>query len=669
MNIPELLAPAGSLEVLKAAVNAGADAVYFGGKAFNARASAANFTLEEMAEAARFCAARGVRTYLTLNTLVKQSEWDDFKRYVHDALATGITALIVTDIGVAAYVREHFPTAKLHASTQMNIHEADGARFAEAFGFERVVLARELSITEIARIHRETSAELEVFAHGALCYCYSGRCLMSSYIGGRSGNRGRCAQSCRLKYRPDGRRAEYAMNLKDLCALPHLAELARAGVASLKIEGRLKGVPYVVGVTKLYRKALDYVASTGNNYEPTAEEMTELSLLFNRGGFTDGYLTGQKREMICAESPKHGGVPFGAYPAADGDTIELVTSAEPFPSYIYKSGMKLPDGDLRLLISRNLNARLSSIEEKKVPIEAKAVFCVGRPPKMIIRGKVTEIDEVVQLAQNVQTDEATIRRQLEKTGGTAYTITKLEIEKDDRVFVPIRVLNALRREALAQLVTLNVPQERPLDDTAELAPATATQVVAICRTPSQLAAAGENAIMAGNLIGPRDGQIAYHYGQLGADAIVGEGIGVMNRKAAAVLLQKAGRVIVSPELDVDSQLDIAGQQTGIYAYGRLPAMITAQKVAADMLVDRCDDVWPVHRVTDYTVIDTCEPICLYAQLKAPVAFGTLYLNFTDETPEQVAEIVQAFCDLVAGKPKTNEYLLSLKKGWARKGVE
>ncbi|MBQ7916797.1 MAG: U32 family peptidase, partial [Firmicutes bacterium] len=311
-KIPELLAPAGNLEILKLAVDAGADAVYFGGKVFNARQSAANFDAAEIREAVEYCYPRGAKTYLTLNTLVKESEWDELCRFVDEVLPLGITGLIMQDMGAAQYVKQRFPEVELHGSTQMSIHNAEGAAWLKELGFSRVVLSRELPLSEVANIVKNVGVETEIFIHGALCYSYSGQCLLSSLIGGRSGNRGRCAQPCRLQYSlSDDPAKRHYLNLKDICTLSEVKALAESGAASLKIEGRLKGAPYVAGVTKAYRRALDYYQATGSNYEPSKEEMEELMLLFNRGGFSKGYTLGKTQDMICQESPKHSGIHAG----------------------------------------------------------------------------------------------------------------------------------------------------------------------------------------------------------------------------------------------------------------------------------------------------------------------------------------------------------------------
>ena len=266
-HIPEILSPAGDLTCLKAALAEGADAVYFGGEAFNARRSAHNFTLPDIREAIRLCGLYGAKTNFTLNTLIKETEWPALSSYLDEVAGLGLDAFIIQDFGVAACLTEklkdRYPSVALHASTQMAVEDLKGVEYLTDLGFSRVVLARELSLEEIKAIRAQTKTEIEVFVHGALCYSDSGRCLMSSFHGGRSGNRGGCAQPCRLAYEIDGKMGCY-LNLKDRWGLESLEELAKAGVDSLKIEGRMKGVPYVAGVTRFYRGLLDRYKETGS---------------------------------------------------------------------------------------------------------------------------------------------------------------------------------------------------------------------------------------------------------------------------------------------------------------------------------------------------------------------------------------------------------------------
>ena len=304
----EVLAPAGSFESMKAAIAAGADAVYIGGSQFGARAYADNLDEDHMLEAINYAHLHGASLYMTVNTLVKEKELDSLFDYLNPYYMAGLDAVIVQDMGVFTYIREHFPDLDIHASTQMTITGAEGASLLKKMGASRVVTARELSLEEIARIHREVGVEIESFVHGALCYCYSGQCLLSSLIGGRSGNRGRCAQPCRLPYdvRKDGhscqpRDERYVMSLKDLCVLDILPDILEAGVYSLKIEGRMKSPRYTAGVVSIYRKYVDrYLKSGRKGYHVDPRDKKILLDLFDRGGFTDGYYVQHNgRDMVA----------------------------------------------------------------------------------------------------------------------------------------------------------------------------------------------------------------------------------------------------------------------------------------------------------------------------------------------------------------------------------
>ena len=292
----ELLAPAGSYDSLKAAVGAGADAVYLGGSRFGARAYADNFSEEELCRGIDYAHLHGCDLYLTVNTLLKDQELEDLGSYLKPFYESGLDGVIVQDLGVVSYVREYFPELPIHASTQMTILGAGGAAFLKEHGASRIVTARELSLEEIRRIHEAVEIEIESFIHGALCYCYSGQCLFSSMLGGRSGNRGRCAQPCRLPYqvKAEGRvlnRKEetYLLSPKDMCTIELLPQILEAGVCSLKIEGRMKRPEYTAGVVRIYRKYLDRYLEYGNeSYQVEKEDLEELKRLYNRGGFSKG---------------------------------------------------------------------------------------------------------------------------------------------------------------------------------------------------------------------------------------------------------------------------------------------------------------------------------------------------------------------------------------------
>ena len=293
----ELLAPAGSFGTLKAAVQSGADAVYIGGSEFSARRSAVNFSVDEIFEAAKYCRLRDVKLYVAANILVKESETDRFLEYIGKLNDIGVDAIIIQDIGMAKTVHEMYPDLPIHASTQMTVTNLEGAKRLREMGFSRVVLARELSKEAIEKITRESGVETEVFVHGALCMSYSGQCLMSSIIGGRSGNRGMCAQPCRLPYKIDDKQG-HLLSPKDLCMVKRLGELKNIGVASLKIEGRLKRSEYTSSVCGVYRKYIDSEKNVSDS------DMQELYNAFSRSGFTTKYFDGKSgKDMMCYENP------------------------------------------------------------------------------------------------------------------------------------------------------------------------------------------------------------------------------------------------------------------------------------------------------------------------------------------------------------------------------
>ncbi len=315
----ELLAPVGNFTCLKAAVQNGADSVYFGASQFNARASASNFSLTELKEAITYAKLRGVKTHLTLNILMKEEEFEEAILLATKAYEFGIDAIIVQDLGLAKFLISHFPDLPIHASTQMTIHNLEGALAAEKLGFKRVVLARELSLDEITYICHNTHLEIEIFIHGALCICYSGQCLFSSLVGGRSGNRGKCAQPCRLPYEliKENNHSKinldkgYLLNTKDLCGLEYIPSLIDAGVTCFKIEGRMKSPEYVATVTRIYRKYIDLYLSN-QPYIINETDKRELALVFNRGGFSTGHFSSSpNKELIYREKQNHMGLYIG----------------------------------------------------------------------------------------------------------------------------------------------------------------------------------------------------------------------------------------------------------------------------------------------------------------------------------------------------------------------
>ena len=412
----ELLAPAGSPEALLAAVQNGADAVYMGLGSFNARRSARNFTDETFAAAVAYCHEHGVRVYLTLNTLLTDRELPDAAETLRKASAWGVDAVLVQDWGLWQLARTAAPDLPLHASTQMSLHTLAGAKRAAELGMERVVLARELSARDVEGICRACGAEVEVFAHGALCMCYSGQCAMSAMIGGRSGNRGTCAQPCRLPYTV-GEKSGYLLSLKDNNLAPYLNQMAQMGVACVKLEGRMKRPEYVAAVTGIYRRLLD------EKRPPTAEEQAQLERAFSRSGFTDGYWLGQKGPRMFGMRPESARWPEEWF-AQVRKTYENGVENRPVPVAF---SCRIAAGE-----AAALTAALSD----------------GR--SVTVRGAVPET------ARSRALTEDELRSRLQKTGGTVFTCREIEISLEDGLMLSAGSINALRRDALSQLRALLV---------------------------------------------------------------------------------------------------------------------------------------------------------------------------------------------------------------------
>ena len=398
----ELLAPAGNLEIFKGVIESGADAVYVGGSMFGARAYANNFTEEELLEAIDFAHLRGVKVYLTVNTLIKNSEFSKLYDYLLVYYKRGLDAVIVQDIGVVKAIHEYFPSLEIHTSTQMTVTGADGVRFLSQFGVTRVVMAREVSLAEMKRIHEETGMELEAFVHGALCYSYSGQCLFSSILGGRSGNRGRCAQPCRLPYTVEGKKDEYILSLKDMCGIKALDKLHDAGVYSLKIEGRMKQLEYACGVVKYYRSYIDSMKPV------TDADYDRIKALGNRCGFTDRYYF-------------------------DHNGSDMVTYVK--PNFVS-------------------NAAEPSPEKRKLSIEGELVLREGKPGSLTVkRGDVTykASIEPVSAALKAPLDKKAAIDRINKTGDTDFEFSHIKAQIGENVFVPNGALNKLRRDAISGL--------------------------------------------------------------------------------------------------------------------------------------------------------------------------------------------------------------------------
>ena len=502
----DLLSPVGDFECLKAAVQNGADSVYFGANLFSARAFANNFNLEELKQAIEYAKIRGVKTNLTLNILIKEDEFEDAIFLATKAYEFGIDAIIVQDLGLAEKLIEMFPDLPIHASTQMTIHNLNGAIQLEKMGFKRIVLARELSINEIDYICKNTNLEIECFIHGALCISYSGQCLFSSMIGGRSGNRGKCAGPCRLPYEllQDNKKIDfgYLLSTRDLCGLEYIPSLIDAGVNCLKIEGRMKSPEYVATVTRIYRKYID-LASSNNPYIIDENDKKELMQVFNRGMYCSGHFENTpNKNLVFKEKPNNMGLFLGIVEKYNknkgyislklkeqiniGDTISLENESGSYTiSELMEKSKNINEtkigqtvtigrmkGNIKLgdkiykLSSKQLsnNAKESyKKENKKIPLNCKIIIKKLNPISIHITSccdlplykdlSITcKLDCLPQDAKNRPLDKETIIKQISKTSNTPYEFKNIDITLDKNVFLPkLSILNELRRIALTNV--------------------------------------------------------------------------------------------------------------------------------------------------------------------------------------------------------------------------
>ena len=501
----EILAPAGSMECLKAAIAAGADAVYTGGALFGARAYAHNLTEEELLEAIDYVHLHGRRLYLTVNTLIKDREMEkQMYDYLLPYYRQGLDAVIVQDIGLFRFIRKHFPDLPIHASTQMTLTGVDGAKFLEKEGAQRIVTSRELSMAEVKKIADKTELEIESFVHGALCYCYSGQCLFSSFIGGRSGNRGQCAQPCRLLYRtPEAKRPQYLLSLKDICTLELIPEMIESGIYSFKIEGRMKKPEYAAAVAFQYRKYTDLylkyyeecpaeedpAAYAMKKYRVREEDRQMLLDLYNRGGFHTGYYHTQNgREMISLNRPNHAGVPAVKVLAKKGRNVTAKALTDLYPQDIIELPMrkgreKADNYTCKDAVRKGMNVQIPVFAD--TPFKRDEIWMRIRNSTLIdtlreefVNGKIKEricgtfrlypqekatltvkcrdaeitvAGEKAQEALSQPMSRERIEKQLRKTGNTEFEFSFLKVEIGEKVFLPMQSLNELRREALETL--------------------------------------------------------------------------------------------------------------------------------------------------------------------------------------------------------------------------
>lgn len=498
----ELLAPAGDWEAFLAAMKNGADAVYMGGKSYSARQSAENFDLEQVARAVEYAHVRSKKVYMTVNTLIDNDEFSGALDYLFDLSKLQVDAIIIQDIGLAAACRRILPELRLHASTQMTIHNADGAALIRDLGFKRIVLARELSADDINSISQAVDhVEFEVFVHGAICYCYSGQCLFSSMVGGRSGNRGRCAQPCRMvyqlksrsgKYSPDPERAgRYLLSPADLCLIDYLPELRASGVSSLKIEGRMKRPEYVAVVTRAYREALDLMEECGER--PLPEVKDKLLKIFNRR-FSSGYFIPAPADFLSTRRPNNRGVFVGRVLEQDhklqtkiklservqnGDGLVVWVNKGKNPVLLVKD--MLVDGHLQNeaqsgdVINVSLQERVSpgdrvfkthdeqilqealqSIRDEeagRIPVDAEVHLQLDRPLLFILRDEQGNTAEActkapAQQARNQALDETVLRDKLGRMGNTPFILRNLTIKGSESLMLPFSEINEVRRQAV-----------------------------------------------------------------------------------------------------------------------------------------------------------------------------------------------------------------------------
>ncbi len=724
-KIVEILAPAGSFESMKAAVAAGADAVYMGGSRFGARAFAENPEEDKLLEAIDYVHLHGRKLYLTVNTLMKEQEMKELFEYLLPYYRQGLDAVIVQDLGVLSFVREYFPDLPIHASTQMTITGVYGAGLLKELGAERVVTARELSLKEIRQIHQQVDVEIESFVHGALCYCYSGQCLFSSLIGGRSGNRGRCAQTCRLPFdvkdkgKTLGKKEErYCLSLKDLSTLDLIPDMIEAGVYSMKIEGRMKSPRYTAGVVSIYRKYADlYLEKGRSGYKVEDGDRKVLLDLFDRGGQTDGYYK------------KHNG----------RDMI------------VWKEKPSFREGNNQLF---DMLDREYVDKQLKVPVTGEILLSEGEKASLILASQEHRIvieGDLVMTALNQPMSEDKVLKQLNKTGNTPFLFENLEAEIKGNIFVPVQALNDLRRRGLEELeaeilreykmeypqnesysegndvlkvrvsepTKLTVSLEKPecfdavvyntnvnrlYIEAAHFEPEQWNQYVNAChemgkecyltmphifRTEAQLffdrhqnylKEAGFDGFLIRSMEEPGYLKKAGIKGSL----IFDFGVYGMNNLAQKMLKNLGADEITWP-VELNSRelekLEIPGE---LLIYGRLPMMVTAQCIHQGMercdktpvelnLKDRMGKEFPVrnHCAFCYNSIYNTAPLSLLGLSDAVSSLSpaSLRLQFTTEGPRETETIVKAFSDEFLRGKKAEINLPEFTRGHFKRGIE
>lgn len=729
----ELLAPAGSYEIFLAVIAAGADAVYVGGNAFGARAYANNFSEEELLAAIDYAHLHHRKLYLTVNTLFKEKElFNQLYDYLLPYYKQGLDAVIVQDMGAFSFIKEHFPDLEIHTSTQMTVTNRYGAQMMKALGAKRVVTAREMSFAEIEDISKNVDVEIESFVHGALCYCFSGQCLLSSIIGGRSGNRGRCAQPCRLPYEAynkDGKRVSnskqpYLLSPKDLCTIEMIPELVKAGIYSFKIEGRMKQAEYAAGVVSLYRKYIDLYLEKGEaGYRVTKEDYQKLLDLGNRSGFTDGYYKKHNgADMITFEQPSH------------------KKGNEDLQTYIRE---KYVDVQIKekingtLILSQDLPAIMTvSYEDYYVTVEG----------------------ETVQMAQKQPLSFEKVEENIRKTGNTPFEFAELEIQMDDSIFMPVKALNQLRREALEQLVeqilasyrrdsiednhhlyhnikredavrkevfTTSVENREQLKAVLESRLISEIYLDSSCYTRQALLEELKTDCTLIKKAGKKvyyilpavfrkhtsdfykgiverlntfelDGFVVKSYDALqfvaeyfaAKELIIDQNLYTYNSKACEVLNEFSPVKITAPfELNKKELEQRDNSKTELVIYGRLPLMTSAQCVAKStsgckktpgvmQLKDRYEVEFPVKNYCEecYNVIYNSKPLVLFGQAQElrRMQFLAYRLSFTTETKQEIQQILNLCEKSFIGENKTDVKELfggEFTYGHYKRGVE
>lgn len=644
-NKPEILAPAGSMESLIAAVRCGANAVYLGTKGINARRGATNFTFDELKQAVEYCHARDVKIYLALNILISDSERELAYKTVEAGLSLGVDAFIIQDLGLAKIIHSHFPTARMHASTQCSVNSPEGFKALEKMGFVRAVLPREMSLDEIKEIRQATDMELEMFVHGALCMCVSGQCYLSAMLGGRSGNRGLCAQPCRLGFSADASRS-CDLSLKDLSLIGNINEIAQAGVVSLKIEGRMKRPEYVAAAVTSCKKAIDG--------EYSASDENTLKSVFSRTGFTDGYFTSERKDM------------FGTRQKEDVVAAKDVLKEL---SHLYDNENPLVPIDIEFICKANRKAQLTA------RALGKTVTVTGTVPEKAINKPMTE--------ESVET-------RLAKFGNTQFYLNNITIDLDDGLILPASVINSMRREAVEMLDKVeiqpftqmpykaekykekdctpyytarflnpdSIPDKHPfkrifipiwssdedfVDNRAgvEIPRGLFGMEEKLTKRLEHLKKIGVKKALCSNLG-------AYSLAQkMGFDVYGDFGLNIFNSESA----QLFNSPILSFEATLEQTNRIGAKDTGIIGYGYLPLMLTRNcpiknhlgcSHCTGKLTDRKGFEFKV-KCSPYPCVEVLNPVPVYmGDRQNEIKTDFIHFYFTDESKNQVEQIINLF---------------------------